>query len=47
MTLLEAPRPEAPARRLTRLPVPAAVLDPVLVGLVALVVYRCTGSTVR
>ena len=43
MTLVESPLPDAPARRPRALTVPASVLDPVLVGLVSLVVYALHG----
>jgi hypothetical protein len=43
MTLVESPRPEAAGRRQRGLPVPASVLDPVLVALVSLVVYALHG----
>ena len=43
MTLIESPRPDAAARRPRALPVPTSVLDPILVGLVSLVVYALHG----
>jgi len=43
MTLLESSRPATPARRPSALPVPASVLDPLLVGLVSLGVYALHG----